>query len=135
MPEPPDHHNARHLVMLGNYSIQRGDFATAAQAFRKVIEQEPEFAGAHHNLGVAYYKEGHFDQAKAALRRAGSGFLKTVGIWHPSEDPVPNPYGGAAAPPLSTWRMVRTQLSQNYAVQSVDLSSGRVPGDIGAGDF
>ncbi len=70
MPEPPDHHNAHHLVMLGNYSIQRGDFATAAQAFRKVIEQEPEFAGAHHNLGVAYYKEGHFDQAKAALRRA-----------------------------------------------------------------
>ena len=70
MPEPPDHHNARHLVMLGNYSIQRGDFATAAQAFRKVIEQEPEFAGAHHNLGVAYYKEGHFDEAKAALRRA-----------------------------------------------------------------
>ncbi len=70
MPDTPNQHDAQHLVMLGNYSIQRGDFATAVQAFRKVLEHEPESAGAYHNLGVAHYKEGDFDQAKAALRRA-----------------------------------------------------------------
>jgi signal transduction histidine kinase len=70
MPGSPGQYDAQQLAMLGSYSIQRGDFATAVQAFRKVLEQEPESATAYHNLGVAYYKEGHFDKAKAALRRA-----------------------------------------------------------------
>lgn len=68
-------------------------------------------------------------EIEAALKRAAPGFLKTVGLWHPSEDPVPDPYGGTSAP-LSTWQMVRSQLSQDYTVNSVDLSSGRVPGNV-----
>jgi ABC-2 type transport system permease protein len=68
-------------------------------------------------------------EVEAALRRAGSGFLKTVGIWHPSEDPLPDPYGGTVQP-IATWRTARAQLAENYAVRSVDLSSGRVPGDV-----
>jgi len=66
---------------------------------------------------------------EAALKRAAPGFLKTVGIWSPSEEPVQSPFGGTS-PPISTWQMVRQQLSQDYTVKQVDLSSGRVPGDI-----
>ena len=70
MSNTPSHYDARHLTMLGNYSIRRGDFPTAVQAFRKVVEHEADSAAAYHNLGVAYYKEGDFEQAKTALRRA-----------------------------------------------------------------
>jgi len=68
-------------------------------------------------------------EIEATLKRAAPGFLKTVGLWHPSEDPVPDLYGGMSQP-ISTWRLVGQQLSQNYTVKSVDLSSGRVPGDV-----
>ena len=66
---------------------------------------------------------------EAALKRSAPGFLKTVGIWSPPEDPVQNPFGGTS-PPISTWQMVKGHLSQDYTVKQVDLSSGRVPGDI-----
>jgi len=69
-------------------------------------------------------------EIEAALKRVAPGFLKTVGLWHPPEDPVPSPYGGGTTQPISTWRSVRTQLSQSYTVESVDLTSGRVPGDV-----
>jgi ABC-2 type transport system permease protein len=68
-------------------------------------------------------------EIEAALKRAAPGFLKTVGLWHPSEDPVPSPYGGAS-PPVSTWKTVRAYLGQDYSVRQVDLASGRVPGDV-----
>jgi ABC-2 type transport system permease protein len=32
--------------------------------------------------------------------------------------------------PLASWQMVRDQLAENYAVKTVDLSVGRVPGDV-----
>jgi ABC-2 type transport system permease protein len=69
-------------------------------------------------------------ELESALKRNAPGFLKTVGLWHPSEDPVPDPYTGSTNPPLSTWQQVRAQLGDNYTVQNVDLASGRVPGDV-----
>ena len=69
-------------------------------------------------------------EIEAALKRAAPGFLKTVGIWTPSEDPVPNPMTGQMSQPISTWRQVRTFLSESYTLKTVDLSSGRVPGDV-----
>jgi ABC-2 type transport system permease protein len=69
-------------------------------------------------------------EIESALKRSAPGFLKTVGLWHPSEDPVPDPYTGGTTSPLSTWQQVRAQLGQNYTVKNVDLSSGRVPGDV-----
>jgi ABC-2 type transport system permease protein len=68
-------------------------------------------------------------ETEAMLKRAAPGFLKTVGLWHPSEEAVPDLFGGAS-PPISTWQMVREQLGQNYTVQLVDLTSGRVPGNV-----
>jgi ABC-2 type transport system permease protein len=69
-------------------------------------------------------------EIEAALKRAAPGFLKTVGIWTPSEDPVPDPFGQGMTQPISTWQEVRGFLSEGYTVRQVDLSSGRVPGDV-----
>jgi ABC-2 type transport system permease protein len=69
-------------------------------------------------------------EIEAALKRAAPGFLKTVGIWNPSEEPTPSPYGQGMVQPLSTWQQARSFLSQSYSVIPVDLSTGRVPGEI-----
>jgi ABC-2 type transport system permease protein len=69
-------------------------------------------------------------EIEAALKRAAPGFLKTVGIWTPSEDPVPDPFGQGMMQPISTWQQVRSFLSESYTLKTVDLSSGRVPGDV-----
>lgn len=68
-------------------------------------------------------------EIESALKRAAPGFLKTVGVWHPSEEPIPNAYGGMSQP-ISSWQMVQQQLRQDYTVKEVDLSTGRVPGDV-----
>ncbi len=85
--------------------------------------------------GQLLYPSGEMSEAnlrteiESALKRAAPGFLRTVGLWHPSEDPVPDPYGGTTQP-ISSWQLVRQQLEENYTLKSVDLSSGRVPGDV-----
>jgi ABC-2 type transport system permease protein len=68
-------------------------------------------------------------EVESALKRAAPGFLKTVGVWVPDLQPTPSPYGGQV-PPISSWNMFQDQLRQDYTVKPVDLSSGRVPGDI-----
>ena len=70
------------------------------------------------------------NEMEAALKRVTPGFLKTVGLWHPSEEAVPDPFSGQAIPPISTWQMVRETLGQNYTLLPVDLTSGRVPGNV-----
>ena len=78
-------------------------------------------------------------EIEASLKRSVPGFLKTVGVWFPSEEPMPNPYGGQPTPPLATWNMIRNQLGQDYTLRTIDLSTGRIPGngrkvaEIGAG--
>jgi ABC-2 type transport system permease protein len=85
--------------------------------------------------GRVLYPSGDMSEAdlrteiEAVLKRAAPGFLKTVGLWHPSTEPIQSPYGGTVQP-ISSWDMVGQQLTQNYTVTSVDLSSGRVPGDV-----
>jgi len=69
-------------------------------------------------------------ELESAVKRAAPGFLKTIGLWLPDLGQVVNPYNGAASDPLSSWNLLRDQLSQNYTVTDVDLSSGRVPGGV-----
>ncbi len=69
-------------------------------------------------------------EIESALKRVAPGFLKTVGLWTSSEQPVADPYTGSSTSPIATWNSVRDQLSQNYTVETVDLSSGRVGGNI-----
>jgi ABC-2 type transport system permease protein len=66
---------------------------------------------------------------ESALKRSSTGFLKVAGVWTPPEMPTQNQFGQQQAP-LRTWREVRQQLSQDYSVQDVDLSSGQVPPEV-----
>jgi ABC-2 type transport system permease protein len=68
-------------------------------------------------------------EIESALKRASPGFLKTVGLWTPPAEPVPDPFGGMTQP-ISSWRSVQEQLAQSYNARTVDLTSGRVPGDV-----
>jgi ABC-2 type transport system permease protein len=85
--------------------------------------------------GQLFYPSGDMSEAdlrgeiEAVLKRAAPGFLKTVGLWHPSTEAIQSPYGGTVDP-ISSWDMVEQQLMQDYTVTSVDLTSGRVPGDV-----
>ncbi len=66
---------------------------------------------------------------EAALQRAAPGFLKTVGLWLPDLQPVQSIYGGTAQP-ISSWSLLQQQLGMDYTVRRVDLTSGRVAGDV-----
>ncbi len=68
------------------------------------------------------------EEIEAAVKRGASGFLKTVGLWAPPPEPAGGPVGMRG--PVSTYRLVQEQLGQNYNVQLVDLSKGRISGDI-----
>ena len=85
--------------------------------------------------GQLIYPSGDMSEAdlrseiEAVLKRAAPGFLKTVGLWHPSLEPMPDPFGGTS-PPIYSWDMLQEQLRQSYTVEQVDLTTGRVPGDV-----
>ena len=66
---------------------------------------------------------------EAALKRSVSGFLNTVRLWTPSEEPSPDPYG-RMQPPISSYQFLRRKLKENYTVKPLDLASGRIPGDV-----
>jgi ABC-2 type transport system permease protein len=66
---------------------------------------------------------------ESALERTSPGFLRTVGLWSPPETPTQDMFG-QQQPPLSTYRFIQDQLSQEYQVQRVDLSTGRVPESV-----
>jgi ABC-2 type transport system permease protein len=68
-------------------------------------------------------------EIESALQRAAPGFLKTVGLWLPDLQPVQNAYGSVSQP-ISSWDLLQQQLGMDYTVRQVDLSTGRVPGDI-----
>lgn len=67
---------------------------------------------------------------ESGLKRASSGFLKTVGLWQPSSTPEPDPFTGQPRPSFSSWQTLAEQLRQDYEVRNIDLSSGQVPADI-----
>jgi len=50
--------------------MQSGDYQAAIPVLQAFIEKNPELAGPHLNLGIAYQKSGEFDAAVAALTNA-----------------------------------------------------------------
>jgi tetratricopeptide (TPR) repeat protein len=64
-PDDPDA-----VRMLGVASQRRGDQATAADCFGRVLATWPEDADLRVGLGIALYERGQFDEALAHLRRA-----------------------------------------------------------------
>jgi ABC-2 type transport system permease protein len=67
---------------------------------------------------------------ESGLKRASSGFLKTVGLVRPSSMGTPNPATGQVQRPFSTWELLAEQLRQEYEVRDLNLSEGSVPADI-----
>lgn len=80
------------------------------------------------------YPSGDLTQAdirtalESGLKRASSGFLKTVGIWTPPQGGVDQ--FGQPQPTFSSWQNVTEQLRQEYEVRTVTLDSGQVAADI-----
>lgn len=66
---------------------------------------------------------------EAALKRSSTGFLKVVGLWTPPAVPTQDMFGQMQQP-IRTWQQVRQQLSRDYSVRSVDLSTGQAPADV-----
>jgi len=76
------------------------------------------------------YSEANVQTAlESALKRTSSGFLKVIGLWTPPEQPTQDMFG-QQQPALRTWQQLEQQLSQDYTVQPVDLSTGQVPPEI-----
>jgi ABC-2 type transport system permease protein len=112
---------------LGLYPISTGLFSPDSYYLHLLLQ----FGDESHLL----YPTGELTEAdirnelESMLRRAAPGFLKTVGLWLPDLQPEPSPFGGTV-PPLSSWNLFQEQLRQDYTVKQVDLTSGRVPGDV-----
>jgi len=66
-----------------------------------------------------------------ALKRSSSGFLKTIGVWTPPSTPTTDIFGQQVQP-LQSWTLLNQQLSAEYTVEQVDLSSGLPPEGIDA---
>jgi ABC-2 type transport system permease protein len=80
------------------------------------------------DLSNASVKDG-IDQA---LKRNSTGYLKVVGIWHPTigPDPMMAQLGQNQQPPFSTWDTLSQKLSSDYQVQQLDLNDGKVPPNV-----
>jgi len=52
-----------------NDAFERGDYAEAVQLYRQALEQEPDNARLHFNLGNALYHLGQADEAKESYAR------------------------------------------------------------------
>jgi len=84
----PSTEEARRLCELGNQHLATEDFPRAVRAYRQALEAEPQYARAHHNLGVAYYKLGLFAEALDEVQRAidlqsqVADFHFTLGLIH-----------------------------------------------------
>ena len=66
---------------------------------------------------------------ESTLKRSSTGFLKSVGIWTPPDQPQQDMFG-QQMPSLKQYNSITEQLQQDYQVRRVELSSGQVPTDI-----
>jgi tetratricopeptide (TPR) repeat protein len=58
------------LVNVGNLLLEAGDLSGAIERFETAIRLDPDYADAHHNLGIAYKRAGRRGDAVRELRRA-----------------------------------------------------------------
>ncbi|MEA2084794.1 MAG: Gldg family protein [Thermodesulfobacteriota bacterium] len=69
-------------------------------------------------------------EIEGVIKRTSSGFLKTVGLWTPKT--MPGQMNPMMPPrqPADSFQLIRRVLSENYNIEEVDLSGGRVPGNV-----
>ncbi len=66
---------------------------------------------------------------ESAIKRVSPGFLKTVGLWVPPATPTQDMFGQSQAS-VKRYNEIAGQLRRDYAVQTVDITSGQVPSGI-----
>ncbi|MBU4262911.1 MAG: Gldg family protein [Proteobacteria bacterium] len=69
-------------------------------------------------------------EIEGAIKRNGSGFTKTIGVWAPTagqQSPLAMMGHGE---PKDNYQIMEQLLRENYNLQKVDLGPGRIPGDI-----
>ncbi|MEX2534725.1 MAG: tetratricopeptide repeat protein [Trueperaceae bacterium] len=64
----PRHYRA--LTNLGNACLEAGEVDEAIDCYQRALSINDEFANAHHNLGVAYRRQGKVGRSVRELRRA-----------------------------------------------------------------
>jgi tetratricopeptide (TPR) repeat protein len=64
----PSHYRA--LTNLGNALLETGEVDEAISCYQRALTLNDEFANAHHNLGVAYRRQGKVGASVRELRRA-----------------------------------------------------------------
>lgn len=64
----------------GAQSERIGNQEAAIAAYRRALQQEPEFAAASGSLGILYQRQGQLDDAAVALTRGIAG--QPLPIWH-----------------------------------------------------
>ncbi|OKY76531.1 MAG: hypothetical protein BM485_04705 [Desulfobulbaceae bacterium DB1] len=66
-------------------------------------------------------------EIEGAIKRNGTGFTKTVGVWTPANaENQPMLQHG----PEDSYQILQQLLKENYNLKKVELAAGRVPGDI-----
>ncbi|WP_424949538.1 tetratricopeptide repeat protein [Deinococcus sp.] len=63
----PGHYRA--LTNLGNMALEGGDAASAEKLYKQATALNGDYAGAHHNLGVALRKLGRLNESVSAIKR------------------------------------------------------------------
>jgi tetratricopeptide (TPR) repeat protein len=58
------------LKLLGKIYVQISDTPRATQLFQKVIALEPDTAANYYDLGVCYFNDKHYEEAKKLFERA-----------------------------------------------------------------
>ena len=61
---------------------QRAEYERAIEAYKLACKYAPDFAGAHYNLGQAYYAKKDLPAALAAYQAATKANPKHAGAWH-----------------------------------------------------
>jgi ABC-2 type transport system permease protein len=86
--------------------------------------------------GQFIYPSGEINESgvrtaiESALKRSTTGFLKVIGLWTPPNAPLNDPVLGGCLQPMVSYQALQQQLGQEYTLQTVDLSQGRVPAEI-----
>ncbi|WP_161882397.1 tetratricopeptide repeat protein [Deinococcus alpinitundrae] len=91
----PGHYRA--ISNIGNLDLQAGHLKEAEAAQRRAIALNPDFAGAHHNLGVALRKQGRVNDSVKAIRKG-----QRLAVRRMRED-APRGLGGAAGQRAASW--------------------------------
>lgn len=91
----PGHYRA--ISNIGNLELQAGHLKEAEAAQRRAIALSPDFAGAHHNLGVALRRQGRVNDSVKAIRKGQRLTMRRM------REDTPRGLGGAAGKRAAPW--------------------------------